>query len=67
MNRKKNKPTCVFPVIKNGKPYRYFTRVIIRGKRIYLGCYKTQKEASAAYENFVEYCKMHPTFIGDHL
>lgn len=56
MDKKKNKAKCVFVMKKNGKPYRYMTRVIIRGQRFYLGCYKTETEASKAYTEFMEYC-----------
>lgn len=55
MNSKEKKAKCVFVMKRNGKPYRYMTRVIIRGNRFYLGCYKTEKEASTAYEQFMDY------------
>lgn len=54
---KDNKSKCVFPIKRNGKAYRYMTRVIIKGQRFYLGCYKTEAEASKAYVEFMEYCE----------
>lgn len=65
MNRKTNKAKCVFIMMKNGKPYRYMSRVVINGNRIYLGCYKTEKEASDAYNSFMAYIKNNPMAIGD--
>ena len=51
-NTKDNKPKCVYLIKRDGKVYRYMTRVIVKGKTHYLGCYKTQKEATKAYEAF---------------
>lgn len=65
MNRRKNKAKCVFTINKNGKPYRYMTRVIIRGQKFYLGCYKTEKEAFDVYKNFIDYVEKNN--IGDQL
>lgn len=59
MNRNTKKEKCVFVMKRNGKPYRYMTRVIIKGQRFYLGCYKTEVEASKAYKEFMEYCNTH--------
>jgi hypothetical protein len=56
MNSKLSKAKCVFLIKRNGKPYRYMTRVIIKGQKFYLGCYKTEAEASKAYSEFMEYC-----------
>ena len=55
MNRTKAK--CVFAIKKNGKPYRYMVRVIIRGQKTYLGCYKTEDETSKVYTDFIKYCQ----------
>lgn len=65
MKENKSKAKCVFIIKRNGKPYRYMTRVIIKGQRFYLGCYKTQAEAAKTYEDFMEYCDKHPigTFL----
>lgn len=54
MSRKNNKVKCVFVIPKNGKPYRYMTRVIIQGTRFYLGCYKTEEEAFNTYKKFIK-------------
>ena len=65
MNRKQFKTKCVFPVKRNGKPYRYMSRVIIKGKKFYLGCYKTENEASSAYDSFMNYLNNNPMMLGD--
>jgi transposase len=54
MNKKTTKATCVFPVKRNGKPYRYMVRTIVNGTKFYVGCYKTQEQASKAYESFIQ-------------
>ena len=65
MNRRKSKAKCVFPINRNGKIYRYMTRVIIKGQKFYLGCYKTEEEATEVYKNFMTYCETYS--IGDQL
>lgn len=57
MDQTNNKAKCVFLIKRNGKPYRYMTRVIIKGQKFYLGCFKTEKEASKVYSEFMEYCE----------
>jgi len=57
MNSNKSKAKCVFVMKKDGKPYRYMSRVIIKGQKFYLGCYKTEAEASKVYSEFMEYCE----------
>ncbi|MFO0202231.1 MAG: hypothetical protein ACK528_03780 [Alphaproteobacteria bacterium] len=54
MNKKNNKPACVFPIKRDGKIYRYMVRTYINRERHYVGCYKTQEEAVKAYGRFLE-------------
>ena len=54
MNIKKNKPTHVFVVKRNGKPYRYMARITIKHSKKYLGCFETQAEAVSAVKKFFE-------------
>ncbi len=51
---KKNKPTCVYTIKKNGEIYRYMVRIVIKGRSHYLGCFKTEPEATHAYETYME-------------
>jgi hypothetical protein len=54
MNVNKRKPQYVFAVKKNGKVYRYMARITRNFMQIYLGCFKTQKEAVAAVKYYLE-------------
>jgi hypothetical protein len=65
MKQMKSKAKCVFTIKRKGKPYRYMTRVIIRGQRFYLGCFKTEGEATRVYQDFMEYLDKNPigTFL----
>lgn len=53
MNRKENKHTCVFPIMREGKIYRYMVRTYINRERHYVGCFKTEKEAAQAYDRYM--------------
>lgn len=54
MNKKTAKPTCVFPIKKDGKIYRYMVRTIINRESFYIGCFKTEQSATEAYQRFTE-------------
>lgn len=50
MNRDEKKPKWIFAIKKGGKVYRYMVRMIVKGKRVYLGCFETIEAAQAAIE-----------------
>lgn len=52
MNINEEKPRYVFTLKRNGKPYRYMARVTVKFVKIYLGCFKTQREAVRAVEKY---------------
>jgi len=54
MNTKINKSKCVFVMKRNGKPYRYMVRTYINKERRYIGCFKTEEEATIAYNRFMQ-------------
>jgi len=51
---KDDKPRCVFAIKRNGEIYRYMARYTDNGFRVYLGCFKTEAEAVAAYQAKLE-------------
>lgn len=54
MNAKASKSKCVFVVKRNGKPYRYMVRTYINRERRYIGCFRTEEEATIAYNKFMQ-------------
>ena len=57
MNTKKNKTPCVYAVKRNGEVTGYMVRKINKGISTYLGYYRTEEEASKAYQAYVERTK----------
>lgn len=49
----KNKARCVYKIKRNGKVYRYMSRVIIDNIKYYIGCFETEEQASNAYVKFM--------------
>lgn len=54
MNINSKKPRYVFVIKRDGKPYRYMARVIVKFLKIYLGCFKTQEEAVVAVKKYLD-------------
>jgi len=50
MNKKPKKNQCVFPMFRNGKVYRWIVKYTVNKCRVYVGCFKTEAEAIAAYQ-----------------
>lgn len=50
----KQKPLCVYVMKRNGEPYRWMVRTIVRGDVIYLGCYDTREKAIQAWNRYAE-------------
>jgi hypothetical protein len=39
---------------RNGKPYRWMVRTVVRGEPVYLGCYETREKAIEAWNRYAE-------------
>jgi hypothetical protein len=52
MNFKNGKPKFVFCQKRNGEPYRWIVKFRADKRLVYLGCFKTEREAVDAYEAY---------------
>ena len=49
---KKKKPLCVYAMKRNGKPYRWMVRTVVKGEPVYLGCYESMEKAVEAWNRY---------------
>jgi hypothetical protein len=52
MNFKNGKPKFVFCQKRNGEPYRWIVKFRADKRLVYLGCFKSEREAVDAYEAY---------------